>query len=618
MEEQVGQFWDRMITRIADPRHHHESVTLQELRKPLAVFFRTLGGDAGLSIRASSETRHQSKRSWLQKLAGSNEKVALAWRDAETLCLPESLNVYPQAQQNRDLYYWLAALACAPDFPELNWIERSQVQTQWVLTHFPGLNSRYQSLRDALLPQRPKHLKGAAAEAEQLIQQALRDPRSVDKLPPTKQAPAPVPLWLHPFPPRTLTGDAVAPLPQEGEQANNGGESQDSQQQKKRRGERTEMPEDKGGLLALRYETSLFSLAEMTKVNRDTEDEEDLSSAEMNADDLDKLNIARDNQTIAKRIRFDLDLPSESEDDQILCGPILLPEWDHRKRQLIPDYCSIISMQPQPGESSDGCELPDHLRYSAQRLRRQFQSLRPHSQWLRQQPEGSELDLESYIHFRGQRAAGEQVAEPNLYADLRKTNRDLACLLLADLSLSTDAWVAQQARVIDIIRDSLFLFGEALQQTGDRFSICGFSSRYRNHVRFHTLKGFDQPYGRKVRGQISSVEPGYYTRMGAAIRRATQLLSAQPNEQKLLLILTDGKPNDLDKYEGRYGIEDTREAIREARRAGLLPFCITIDDEGEDYLPYLFGRSHYTLIRRATELPGKLPQLYARLTRLAS
>ncbi len=83
---------------------------------------------------------------------------------------------------------------------------------------------------------------------------------------------------------------------------------------------------------------------------------------------------------------------------------------------------------------------------------------------------------------------------------------------------------------------------------------------------------------------------------------------------KLLLILTDGKPNDLDYYEGRYGIEDTRMAIIEARKAGLIPFCITIDEEAEDYLPYLFGRGHYTLIRRAAELPSKLPQLYARLT----
>lgn len=615
MEEQVGQFWDRFITRIADPGHHHDAVLLNDLRKPLAVFFRTLGGEPGLTIRASSETGNKSRRNWLQKLAGSNQRIALAWRDDDTLCLPEKLNVYPQAQLNRDLYYWLAALACAPTFPDANWISRSQQQILWVLKQYPGLNTRYKNLCEALIPLRPASLKGNDLKAEQLIQQALLQPGSVDTLPEGKHAPAPVPLWLHPFPPVSAATSDISAMPEGEEQHNNGGQSEDSKQQKKRQAERTEMPEEKAGLLALRFETSLFSLAEMTKVNRETEEEDDLGSADANADDLEKLSIARDNQTIAKRIRFDLDLPAESQDDKVLSGPILLPEWDHRKQQLIPDYCQIISMQ---AEGAEGCDMPDHLRYGAQRLRRQFQSLRPHSQWMRQQPEGSELDMEAYSHFQAQRSAGHLVAEPNLYADLRQTHRDLACLLLADLSLSTDAWVAQQARVIDIIRDSLLLFGETLAQTGDRFSICGFSSRYRDHVRFHTLKGFNQPYGRQVRGQINSIKPGYYTRMGAAIRRSTQLLSEQPNQQKLLLILTDGKPNDLDKYEGRYGIEDTREAIREARRAGMVPFCITIDDEGEDYLPYLFGRSHYTLIRRATELPSKLPQLYARLTRLSS
>ncbi|WP_299183559.1 VWA domain-containing protein [uncultured Neptuniibacter sp.] len=612
MEEQVGQFWDRFITKLADPNHQHEPVKLQELRKPLAIFFRTLGGEPGLSIRAASETSNDSKRSWIQRLAGSHQRIALAWRDEDTLCLPESLNVYPQASLNRDLYYWLAALACAPSYTDSSWIKRSQQQTNWVLSKFPGLKQRYTCLLEALIPLRAKHLKGMDAKIEQVILQALRNPGSVESLPQSKLNPAPVPLWLHPSPPLSQPVATTAHSTDDG-RSNSSGESEESKQQKKRQAEPTEMPEEKGGLLALRYETSLFSLAEMTRVNRETEEEDDLSSADANADDLEKLSIARDNQTIAKRIRFDLDLAPEADDDIDLSGPLLLPEWDHRKQELIPDYCQIIS--PKADDSSSA-ELPHHLQYSAKRLRRQFQSLRPHCQWIKQQPEGSELDLEAYSHFHSQRAAGHLVAEPNLYSALQRNHRDLACLLLADLSLSTDAWVAQQARVIDIIRDSLMLFGETLQQTGDRFAIYGFSSRFRNHVRFHTLKSFEQPYGGKVRGQINAIKPGYYTRMGTAVRRATQLLSEQPNQQKLLLLLTDGKPNDLDKYEGRYGIEDTREAIREARKAGLIPFCITIDNEGEDYLPYLFGRNHYTLVRRATELPGKLPQLYARLTSL--
>ncbi len=102
--------------------------------------------------------------------------------------------------------------------------------------------------------------------------------------------------------------------------------------------------------------------------------------------------------------------------------------------------------------------------------------------------------------------------------------------------------------------------------------------------------------------------------MGAAIRYASQLLEKETAEQKLLLLLTDGKPNDLDKYEGRYGIEDTRMARLEAKKLGIKPFCVTIDEQAEDYLPYLFGKNAYAFIKKAEDLPKKLPLLYARLT----
>ncbi|MGB4946130.1 MAG: VWA domain-containing protein, partial [Candidatus Competibacter denitrificans] len=192
--------------------------------------------------------------------------------------------------------------------------------------------------------------------------------------------------------------------------------------------------------------------------------------------------------------------------------------------------------------------------------------------------------------------------------------RDLACLLLADLSMSTDAWVNNQGRVIEVIRDSLFLFAEALAVTGDRFALYGFSSRKRQHVRLHRIKTFGERYTSSIRGRINAIKPGYYTRMGAAVRHATALLGQQIASRRLLLLLTDGKPNDLDHYEGRYGIEDTRMALLEARRKGLHPFCVTIDQEADDYLPYLFGKDGFVLIRHPEDLPRQLVRLYNRLT----
>jgi len=264
---------------------------------------------------------------------------------------------------------------------------------------------------------------------------------------------------------------------------------------------------------------------------------------------------------------------------------------------------------------AEAAELPTRLNHQVRKIRRQFEILQPQRHWVSRQNEGTEIDLENYINFLTDRRHGHVKTDTPVYRDVRNQSRDLSCLLLADLSLSTDAYVNNKSRVVDIIRDSLYLFSEALDVTGDQFALYGFSSRNRNHVRFYDIKGFDDAYNSDIKGHINAIRPGYYTRMGAAIRHASNLLEQQPSSQKLLLILTDGKPNDLDKYEGRYGIEDTRKAIIKAEQRGLQPFCVTIDEKAEDYLPYLFGKNAYILIKKAEDLPSKLPLLYLRLTR---
>jgi len=240
--------------------------------------------------------------------------------------------------------------------------------------------------------------------------------------------------------------------------------------------------------------------------------------------------------------------------------------------------------------------------------------LKPEKHWLKNQNDGSELDLENVIRYQTDVIRGQVTRTPGLFKSLQHNMRDLSCLLLADLSLLTDAWVDNHARVIDIIRDSLFLFSEALEASGDRYAISGFSSVKRDHVRYYQLKDFSQKLDNIIRGNINAIEPGYYTRMGAAIRQATKQLLKQQSGQRLLLLLTDGKPNDIDRYEGRYGIEDTRKAIQQARQQGLRTFCVTIDEDANQYLPYLFGRDNYILVKKAQHLPNKLLKLYSQLT----
>ena len=194
-----------------------------------------------------------------------------------------------------------------------------------------------------------------------------------------------------------------------------------------------------------------------------------------------------------------------------------------------------------------------------------------------------------------------------------RTERSLASVVLADISLSTDAYATQDDRVIDLIRDSLLVFGGALDSVGDPFEMLGFSSVRRN-VRIHELKRFGESWDTAAQERVAAIKPGYYTRMGAAIRHGTKRLSQRPERQRLLLILSDGKPNDLDQYEGRYGLEDTRHAVHEARQAGLVPFCVTIDQQAHDYLPHLFGARGFARIPRPEQLARALTQVYVMLT----
>ncbi len=240
--------------------------------------------------------------------------------------------------------------------------------------------------------------------------------------------------------------------------------------------------------------------------------------------------------------------------------------------------------------------------------------MRPQRQWFNKQTDGDEVDINSYISFTTDRLIGHSSTDPRLYRQLRNSYRDLSCLLLADLSLSTDAYASNDKKVIDIIRESLFLFAESLNALGDNFALSGFSTKRRSHIRYYPIKDFKEKYDDHVISLINAIKPGYFTRMGAAIRYASQELVKQKSEQKLLLILTDGKPNDLDKYESRYGVEDTKHAILEAKQLGLEPFCISIDQYASDYLPYIFGAQSFVHIKRAEELPRKLPLLYLKLT----
>ncbi|MCD0501385.1 nitric oxide reductase activation protein NorD [Bordetella petrii] len=604
VEEWVGGWWHRFIMRRARLDFPDAGAALEDLRQSLGILFRAMGGDGGIALETTDSRRLVLRRKLLQQVAGAGRYSPVAWRDTDTLRLPERLAAYPQPALNAELYRWLALLA-AHAGPMLHWGRDNQRWVGVLLRRYPALRGRYRRLVDAHLPWRPDpaRLRPAEAELERALRQALREPGSVAEFPRCEYAPCPVPLWLYPA--RRL-GAAQCAEPED-----DAGVVPAAPQQRKagrKRASRVADSTSKGGLLLIRLE-NLFSWSEHIDLDRQGDDGENADAARA-ADDLDELAISRKRMRQGGGLKLDLDLPPAEADDLPLGETQALPEWDYRQQRLQNHFVWVQMLAPRPSAAQG---LPSRLAPLATRLRRQFEHLRSERQWLRQQPVGSELDMQAWIDFQAERRHG-PCAEQGWFMERRPARRDLACLLLADLSMSTEAHLDDQYRVIDVIGDSLMLFAEALSAVGDPFALYGFSSLRRQQVRVLEIKSFRQRYTDEVRGSLQALRPGYYTRMGAAIRQAARMLDGQPCRRKLLLLVTDGKPNDLDRYEGRYGVEDTRQAVIEARRQGLLPFCITIDREAGSYLPYMFGAHGYTLIRQPRQLPLRLPQLYRQLT----
>jgi nitric oxide reductase NorD protein len=358
---------------------------------------------------------------------------------------------------------------------------------------------------------------------------------------------------------------------------------------------------------------ALMSWNEMVRVNRSTDDEDD-GNALRAANDMEQLSVAPDGQTLASRVKFDLDLPSASADDTPLGPGQPFPEWDYKRALLRPGHCAVQIMVARPGTVFVPATA---LRSTARQLRRRLEVLRDAPRLQHGQESGDDIDLDAWVRLHADDQGQGQLRSdtPAVYTRRARGERSLATLLLADLSLSTDAYASDDARVIDVIRDALYVFGEALSAVGDPFAMWGFSSVRRQNVRMQHLKGFDERWSDVTRARVGAIRPGYYTRMGAAIRHATAQLGPRPERRRLLMLLTDGKPNDLDVYEGRYGLEDTRHAVHEARAAGLTPFCVTIDAAAHDYLPMLFGRQGYAMVHRPQDLVRRLTQAWTTLAR---
>ena len=288
-------------------------------------------------------------------------------------------------------------------------------------------------------------------------------------------------------------------------------------------------------------------------------------------------------------------------------GAQLYNEWNYKRQHYHKNWCVLREIDIQPVYDSFVEDTLEKHGMLLKSLRKTFEYMRGEDRLLKKQPHGDDIDIDALVEAYADVRSGMEMSN-RLFTKLHKQERNVAVIFMVDMSGSTKGWINQAER------ESLVLLAEVLEVLQDRYAIYGFSGMTRKRCELFRIKAFDDAYDADTRARISNIQPQDYTRMGVFIRHVIRHFSEVEAATKLLITLSDGKPDDYDTYRGEYGVEDTRQALFEARRDGIHSFCITIDEEARDYLPHMYGAANYTVINDVSSLPIKVSEIYRKLT----
>lgn len=284
-----------------------------------------------------------------------------------------------------------------------------------------------------------------------------------------------------------------------------------------------------------------------------------------------------------------------------------LDEWDYLRDSYRKRWCHVNIRTIEPLENNFRQQTIEKYPYLISQIRKVFEAMRDQPRYANRQTDGDEIDLDAAVDTYRARIAGEELSE-RMYIRRQQNERNVATCLLVDMSGSTKGWINLA------MRESLILFGEALNTLGDQYAIIGFSGLTRQRCEIYTVKEFSENSSQMVNARIANIQAKDYTRMGFAVRYATDQLLKTEARHRVLLLLSDGKPDDYDGYQGEYGIQDTRKAILEAQGHAIRPYSVTIDKQAQDYLPRLFGPGQYMILNHVAALPLKLTEVYRKLS----
>jgi nitric oxide reductase NorD protein len=301
-------------------------------------------------------------------------------------------------------------------------------------------------------------------------------------------------------------------------------------------------------------------------------------------------------------------------------GPFYYDEWDYMTKTYRRKWCCLREKVIEPLESGLVDEIYANYGELIQKVKRQFQRIRPEIlEIVRRVEWGDEIDFPAMIQSVVEKKAG-AIPSEKIFTRREKKIRRISTLFLMDMSASTDELVpcveekkGKDKKIIDIEIESLVVIMEALEALADEYAIFGFSGYGREHVDFYRIKDFSDTYSESIKRRISGIQPKQSTRMGPAIRHAIEKLRSMESDQRLLLLLSDGFPQDHDYGEDRrsneYALHDTMMALLEAKKEGIRPFCITVDQGGNDYLRKMCDPRSYLVIQDIYSLPETLPNI---------
>ena len=305
----------------------------------------------------------------------------------------------------------------------------------------------------------------------------------------------------------------------------------------------------------------------------------------------------------------------ENQQLEVVIPPHYYDEWDYKYASYKPDWAAVYERLHSHSDATFIDQLLDKNRDLAKQLKRILDLLKPQNKKrLRFQEEGSELDLDIALRSVIELKNGSQ-PDTRINTDFEHDSRSVSVLLLLDLSESlNDIVESTNQTILELSQEAVSLLAWSVEQLGDNFAIAGFNSNTREQVMYYHIKGFSEHWDDTVKARLANLKAEYSTRMGAAIRHGTHYLNLQKSDKKLMLILTDGEPSDIDVNDSEMLIKDTHKAVQECQQKGMYPYCISLDNKADEYISDVFG-SHYSVIDRIESLPKELPQLFLSLTK---